>query len=181
MSRFLQSGYQYDGAWRSSLIQDLMDPLKTPVGTIYFILSCKLEPCLVTMTGVSRPWGCGISSQTWMKGLAVWDFENHFVFLLLPFSIPALPCSCPTHFWVGIFFLVSEHFLWQSVVPLLMFTSQEPLAIVGWHLCKCPTPSSFPSPSKLSFYPQYLHEIWYSLSSTKATRGFMSASMSLEK
>ena len=159
MGRFLQSGYQYDGAWRSPLTQDLMDPLKTPVGTIYFIFSCKLEPCLVTMTGVSRPWGCGISSQTWMKGLAVWDFENRFVFLLLPCSIPAgeyaLLCSCPTLRWVGIFFLVSEHFLWQSIVPLLMFMSQEPLATVGWHLCKCPTPSSFPRPSKLSFYPQW--------------------------
>ena len=149
MGRFLQSGYQYDGAWRSPLIQDLMDPLKAPVGTIYFILSCELEPCLVTVTGVSRPWGCGISSQTWVKGLSVWDFENHFVFLFLPFSIPAgeyaLPCSCPTHLWVGIFFLVSEHFLWQSVVPLLRFMSQEPLQLWADTSASAPRQVHFPA------------------------------------
>ena len=83
MGRFLPSGYQYDSAWRSLLTQDFMDPLKRPVGTIYFTLYCKPEPCLVTMTGDSGQWGCGISSQTWIKGLAGWDFENRFVVLLL--------------------------------------------------------------------------------------------------
>lgn len=60
-----------------------MDPLKRPVGTIYFTLYCKPEPCLVTMTGDSGQWGCGISFQTRIKGLAGWDFENPFVLLLL--------------------------------------------------------------------------------------------------
>lgn len=113
---FLQSRYQYDGAWRSSLTQDFMDLLKRPVGTIYFILYSKLELHLFTMTGNSGQQSCGISYQTLIKGSAAWDFENHFVFLLLlPCSHSADECalhdSYLTRGWAEILFLVSVHFL----------------------------------------------------------------------
>lgn len=76
-----------------------MDLLKRPVGTIYFILYSKVELHLFMMTGNSGQRSCGMSYQALIKGLAGWDFENHFVFLLLlPSSTPAderaLHCAC---------------------------------------------------------------------------------------
>lgn len=175
MGRFLQSRYQYDGTWRTSLTQDFMNLLKRPVGTIYFILYSKLELPLFTMSGNSGQQSCGISYQTLIKGSAAWDFENHFVFLLLllPCSHPADECalyrSGPTQAWAGILFLLLSTFLWESVL-LLMFLSHEPLALAGWggHRCKRPLPSPFTSPRRAnclflsSASPIHtLHEGWF--------------------
>lgn len=150
------------------------------------------------MTGVSGLCGCGISSQAWMKGLAVSDFENHFRFpslallhscwwicstLFLPHpplswnllscfrALSVTVCCAHTHVYITRAFGNCE--LTSLQVPHAKFICQP----------KCPTPSSFASklfPSSMALVYN-LREIWYSLSSTKAMRGFTSASMSLEK
>lgn len=177
MGRFLQSGYQYDGAWRSSLTQDFMDLLKRPVGTIYFILYSKLELHLFTMTGNSGQQSCGISYQALIKGSAGWDFENHFVFLLLlPCPFPADECALQLKFS----FLFLSTFLRDSV-HLLTFMSHEPSAIAalgGYHF-KCPLLSPLTSPWGAnclflsSVSPIHtLHEGWFCWPSTDTIRGF---------
>lgn len=114
MGRFLQSRYQYDGAWRSSLTQDFMDLLKRPVGTIYFILYSKLELPLFTMSGNSGQRSCGISYQTKLSCLGLWE---SLCFPPPPLAVfPSCWRMCSPSFWPhsGLSWnslFVSEHFL----------------------------------------------------------------------
>lgn len=128
-----------------------MDLLKRPVGTIYFILYSKLELHLFMMTGNSGQRSSGISYQAVIKGLAGWDFENHFVFiLLLPCPLPAdeqaLHCSCPIQTWAEIFSCFWA--LSYEILCSCSCLSHEPSANADWggHLCKCPLPNPLMSP-----------------------------------
>lgn len=122
MGRFFQSRYQYDGAWRSSLTQNFMDLLKRPVGTVYFIRYSKLEPLLWWLVILDNRVVISVTRPEWKAG---WGCI--FSFLLLCFTLTER-CVPSTPFllhrvWVGIFFLVSEHFPWDSVCFLVQFTS----------------------------------------------------------